>query len=127
MKILRHALQTETQTDAEVFLVQSDYNLSRTEECFLEVLVSVSIDKRSNLLASMYTMYDSRLIDPDDETDTMDELFDLLVELGGTEGRKTSFSVPPNPEIPHQIIFDLVEKQIEGVVRQQIFEDSYGI
>lgn len=114
MKLLRHANRTESGTDSEIFLIQP------ADET--PVLVSANILPTGQIEAVAYTYADSRLIDPDDETDTVEELFDLLVELGGMKGRVTQYNAVFGGAIPIEYVYDIVELAIEQYHRDALAE-----
>ena len=114
MKLLRHATRTESGTDSEIFLVQPPDETP--------VLVSANILPTGQIEAVAYTYADSRLIDPDDETDNVDQLFDLLVELGGTQGRVTQYHGIFGGAIPIEYVYDIVEQAIEQYHRDALAE-----
>jgi hypothetical protein len=114
MKLLRHATQAETGTESEIFLIQPPDETP--------VLVSANILPSGQIEAVAYTYADSRLIDPDDETDTIDELFDLLVDLGGMQGRRTDYYSNYGGVVPIEYICDIVEQAIEQYHKDQLAE-----
>jgi hypothetical protein len=115
MKLLRHAILKDTGTDAEVFLVQPS-----PDETL--VLVSANVLPTGQIEAVTYTYADSRMIDPDDETNDMDELFDLLCELGGMQGRKTEYFTTFGGAVPIEYIFDIVDGAIEQYHKDALAE-----